>query len=111
MSLVASTGGFTLLPLYVRNALIPSIVARFLRGEVPTIGLIMDYNKSNTSPLLKRFLHRADELVNRVVQGEAYSRTLKRGDRKRSLSRPDETTSHQLMQRRKARLAASAKSS
>jgi len=80
MSLVASTGGFTLLPLYVRNALIPSVVARPLRGEVPTIGLMMGYSKSNTSPLLKRFLLRADELVNRVFQGEAYSRILKRGD-------------------------------
>jgi LysR family hca operon transcriptional activator len=56
-----------------------------LRGEVPTIGLMMGYNKSNTSPLLKKFLLRADELVNqvnRVFQGEAYSGTLKRGDRK-----------------------------
>jgi len=35
--------------------------------------------------LLKRFLLRADELVNRVFQGEAYSRTLKRGDRKPSV--------------------------
>lgn len=85
MSLVASTGGFTLLPLYARNALIPSVVARPLRGEVPTIGLMMGYNKSNTSPLLKRFLLRADELVHRVFQGEAYSRTLKRGDRKPSV--------------------------
>src|SRR5262249_10407895 len=51
MSLVASTGGFTLLPLYVRNALIPSVVARPLRGEIPTIDLMMGYNKSNTSPL------------------------------------------------------------
>jgi len=85
MSLVASTGGFTLLPLYVRHALIPSVVARSLRGEVPTISLMMGYNKSNTSPLLKRFLHRADELVNHVSQEEAYSRSLKRGDRKASV--------------------------
>jgi LysR family transcriptional regulator, hca operon transcriptional activator len=85
MSLVASTGGYTLLPLYVRHALIPSVVARPLRGEVPTIGLMMGYNKSNTSPLLKRFLHRADELVSHVSQEEAHSRTLKRGDRKRSV--------------------------
>jgi LysR family hca operon transcriptional activator len=85
MSLVASTGGFTLLPLCVRNALIPSVVARPLRGEVPTIGLMMGYNRSSTSPLLKRFLLRADELVNRVFQGEASSRTLKRGDRKPSV--------------------------
>jgi LysR family transcriptional regulator, hca operon transcriptional activator len=82
MSLVASTGGFTLLPLYVRSALIPSVVARPLYGEIPTIELVMGYNKSNTSPLLKRFLLRADELVNRV---EAYSRSLKRGDRKPSV--------------------------
>lgn len=85
MSLVASTGGFTLLPLYVRHALIPSVVARPLRGEVPTIGLMMGYNKSNTSPLLKRFLQRADELVNHVSQAEAYSRSLKGGHRKRSI--------------------------
>jgi LysR family hca operon transcriptional activator len=71
MSLVASTGGFTLLPLYVRNALIPSVVARPLHGEVPTIDLAMGYNKSNTSPLLKRFLLRADELANRGPQGNA----------------------------------------
>jgi len=53
-----------------------------LRGEVPTIDLMMGYNKSNASPLLKRFLLCADELVNRVFQGEASSRTLKCGDRK-----------------------------
>ena len=89
MSLVASTGGFTLLPLYVRNALIPSVVARPLRGEVPTIDLVMGYNKSNTSPLLKRFLRRADDLVHRGAPGEAYSRTSKRGDRKLSVLKPD----------------------
>ena len=61
----------------MRNALVPSVVARHLRGEVPTIGLVMGYNKSNTSPLLKRFLLRADELVNNVFQGEVYSRTPK----------------------------------
>jgi len=79
MSLVASTGGFTLLPLYVRNALIPSVVARPLRGELPTIDLMRGYNKSKSSPLLKRFLLRADELIGRSLQGEAYSRTFKRG--------------------------------
>lgn len=68
MSLVASTGGFTLVPLYVRNALIPSVIARPLRGVVPTIDLMMGYNKSNTSRLLKRFLSRAEELVDRGSQ-------------------------------------------
>jgi LysR family hca operon transcriptional activator len=68
MSLVVSTGSYTLLPLYARNALIPSVVARPLYGEVPTIDLMMGYNKSNTSPLLKRFLARADELIDRSLQ-------------------------------------------
>jgi len=31
---------------------------------------MMGYNKSNTSRLLKTFLSRADELVNRDSQGE-----------------------------------------
>src|SRR5215468_10701120 len=84
MSLVASTGGLTLLPTYVQHALIPSVVARPFRGEAPTIDLMMGYSKSNTSPLLKRFL-RADELVNRVFQAGAYSSGLKRGDRKPSV--------------------------
>jgi LysR family hca operon transcriptional activator len=63
MSLVASTGGVTLLPRYAENLLAPSVVTRPLQGEVPTIDLVMGYNKSNTSPLLKRFLARADEMV------------------------------------------------
>jgi LysR family hca operon transcriptional activator len=82
---LSSTGGFTLLLLYLRNALIPSVVARPLRGEVPTIDLTMGYNKSNSSPLLKRFLLRADEPVNRVFQAGAYSRTLKHRDPKPSV--------------------------
>jgi LysR family hca operon transcriptional activator len=49
------------------------------------IGLMMGYNKSNTSPLLKSFLLRADELVNCVSQGGAYSNSLKRRDRKPSV--------------------------
>jgi len=68
MSLVASTGSVTLLPLYVTNMLIPSVVARPLEGEPPTIDLLMGYNKSNTSPLLMRFLSRSDELVSCVLK-------------------------------------------
>lgn len=78
MSLVASTGGFTLLPAYVQNALIPSVTCRPLRGEVPTIDLVMGYNRSNTSPLLKKFLRRADELsvhASRLQRGSARTVT------------------------------------
>jgi LysR family hca operon transcriptional activator len=65
---VASTGGVTLLPLYARNLLSPAVVIRPLHGQPPTIDLVMGYNRANTSPLLKRFLARADELVARVSQ-------------------------------------------
>jgi LysR family hca operon transcriptional activator len=68
ISLVASTGGVTLLPAYVQNMLIPAVVARPLQGAPPTIDLMMGYNKSNTSPLLKRFVSRADELVTCVLK-------------------------------------------
>ena len=73
MSLVASTRGITLLPLYAENLLSPDVVTRPLDGETPTIDLVMGYNKSNTSPLLKRFLARSDELVARVRQRPAAS--------------------------------------
>jgi LysR family hca operon transcriptional activator len=68
MSLVASTGGVTLLPLYAQNLLSPAVVVRPLRGEAPTIDLVMGYSRSNTSPLLKRFLARTEELVASVTQ-------------------------------------------
>lgn len=68
MSLITSTGGVTLAPGYVENMLPPSVVVRPLQGEAPTIGLMLVYNKSNTSPLLKRFVFRADELAARVAE-------------------------------------------
>jgi LysR family hca operon transcriptional activator len=68
MSLVASTGGVTVLPIYARHVLSSSVVLRPLKGEPPTIDLFMGYNRSNTSPLLKRFLARADELVAAVAR-------------------------------------------
>jgi LysR family hca operon transcriptional activator len=69
ISLVASTGGVTLLPLLAANLFPPSIVRRPLRGEAPTIDLVIGYNKANTSPLLKSFLSRVDDLIDRVENG------------------------------------------
>jgi len=66
MSLVASTGGVTLFPLSVQNMLTPNLVARALEGKAPSIDLMLGYNKTNSSPLLKQFLSRADELVEGV---------------------------------------------
>jgi LysR family hca operon transcriptional activator len=68
MSLVASTRGVALLPAYAQNFLPWSVISRPLQGDVPTIDLVMGYSKTNTSPILKLFLSRADELVARVSQ-------------------------------------------
>jgi LysR family hca operon transcriptional activator len=68
MSLVASTGGVSLLPLYAQNLLSPEVVTRPLHGAAPTIELVVGYNRSNTSALLKRFLSRVDEMIARVSQ-------------------------------------------
>ncbi|TGP22220.1 MULTISPECIES: LysR family transcriptional regulator [unclassified Mesorhizobium] len=66
MSLVASTGGVTLVPLYAQNMLAPNVVARALEGEPPTVDLTLGYSEANSSPLLRRLLSRADELVESV---------------------------------------------
>ena len=71
ISLVTSTGGVTLLPLYVKLMLPASVVIRPLQGDVPTIELVLGYSRSNTSALLKRFLARADQLIARVAKPDA----------------------------------------
>jgi LysR family hca operon transcriptional activator len=86
MSLVASTGAVALLPSYVTNVLIPGVVARPLQGEPPTVDLMMGYNKSNTSPLLKRFLARADDLV-AAIQEKAHPIAAARGGRAKASRR------------------------
>jgi LysR family hca operon transcriptional activator len=73
MSLVASTGSLMLLPLYVTKMLVPSVVARPLAGDPPTVDLVMGYNKSNVSGLLRRFLLRVDDLVAGVQKQNSKS--------------------------------------
>jgi LysR family transcriptional regulator, hca operon transcriptional activator len=71
LSLVTSTGGVTLMPLYVKLMLPSSVVIRRLQGEAPTIELVLGYSRSNTSALVKSFLIRTDELVARVAKPDA----------------------------------------
>jgi LysR family hca operon transcriptional activator len=66
ISLVASTRGVAFLPAYARNFLPWSVISRPMKGEAPTIDLVVGYNKANASPILKLFLSRLDELVARV---------------------------------------------
>jgi LysR family hca operon transcriptional activator len=68
ISLVASTRGVTLLPAYARNFLPWSVISRSLEGEAPTIDLVIGYHRANTSPVLKLFLARSDELIARVAE-------------------------------------------
>jgi LysR family hca operon transcriptional activator len=68
MSLVASTRGVALLPAYARNLLPSSLISRPLQGDVPTIDLVVGYSKTNTSPILKLFLSRIDDLIARVAK-------------------------------------------
>jgi LysR family transcriptional regulator, hca operon transcriptional activator len=66
MSLIASTRGVGLLPAYAQNFLPSSITSRPLKGDAPTVELVLGYKKSNKSPILKLLLSRLDELVTRV---------------------------------------------
>jgi LysR family transcriptional regulator, hca operon transcriptional activator len=66
MSFVASTRGVALLPAYARNLLPSSLTSRPLQGDAPTIDLVVGYSRMNTSPILKLFLSRIDDLIARV---------------------------------------------
>jgi LysR family transcriptional regulator, hca operon transcriptional activator len=70
ISLVASTRGFALLPRYAQNFLPGSVVSRPIKGKTPAIDLVVGYHKANTSPILKLFLSKIDELIRRVEEGK-----------------------------------------
>jgi LysR family transcriptional regulator, hca operon transcriptional activator len=65
MSLVTSTRGVAMVPAYAKYLLPWSVVSRPLAGDTPTIDLVIGYKKSNTSPTLKLFLSRVDDLISR----------------------------------------------
>src|SRR6202166_1588609 len=66
ISLIMSTRGVGLLPAYAQNFLPASVTSRPLKGDVPTVDLVLGYRKSNQSPILKLLLSRVDELVARA---------------------------------------------
>jgi LysR family hca operon transcriptional activator len=67
MSLIASTRGVALLPAYAKNFLPWAVTSRPLKGEPPTIDLVIGYNKTNTSPILGLFLSRVDQLKKKTA--------------------------------------------
>jgi DNA-binding transcriptional LysR family regulator len=63
ISLVASTGGLTLLPAYVEKLLPRSVVSRPLVGTAPVIEIAAGYRADNPSPVLHDFLQHIDWLI------------------------------------------------
>jgi LysR family hca operon transcriptional activator len=95
MSLIASTRGVGLLPAYALNFLPSSITSRPLKGNAPTVELVLGYKKSNESPILKLLLSRLDELVARVSKKANSSLRPARpgkGDRDEMRNRAGETS-------------------
>lgn len=72
ISLVASTGGVTLLPAYVETLLPRSVVSRPLTGNAPVIEIAAGYRGDNPSPVLRFFLDHIDQLIASRA-GEAVS--------------------------------------
>jgi LysR family hca operon transcriptional activator len=70
ISLVASTGGVSLLPLYAENFLPKTVVSRPIHGISPMVDLVIGYNEANTSQLLKFLLSKVDALKFRVARND-----------------------------------------
>ena len=68
VSMIASTGAVALLPAYPNNLLPWSVTSRPLKGEPPTVDLVVGYHKANTSPILRTFLSRIDGLIGRSIK-------------------------------------------
>jgi LysR family transcriptional regulator, hca operon transcriptional activator len=63
---VSERGGLPLLPISVEDYLPPSVVSRRLKGEQPTVDLMVGNHKANGSPILKTLLSRIDNLTTRA---------------------------------------------
>jgi LysR family transcriptional regulator, hca operon transcriptional activator len=66
VSMIASTRAVALLPAYAKNLFPWSVTSRPIRGDAPTIDLVIGYNRANSSPVLKLFLSRVDDLIARI---------------------------------------------
>jgi LysR family transcriptional regulator, hca operon transcriptional activator len=63
ISMITSTGGVRLLPPYTKHYLPESVTARPVKGEAPTLDLIIACHKANNSPILKLLLSSVGKLV------------------------------------------------
>ncbi len=67
VSLIVSTHGIALLPVYAKVFLPDTVTTRPLEGVGPKIDLSLGYRKANPSPILKVFLSRVNELTADVI--------------------------------------------
>jgi LysR family hca operon transcriptional activator len=70
MSLVASTRGLAVLPASAGNYLSGPLTARPFAGEQPTVDLLIGYHRTNSSPILAKFLAGIEELAPRIYGKE-----------------------------------------
>jgi LysR family transcriptional regulator, hca operon transcriptional activator len=68
MSLIASTRGIALIPFYGRNFATWAVTSRPFKSDPPAIDLVVGYKRGNPSPVLKMFLTRLEEIIQRVVR-------------------------------------------
>lgn len=73
MSLIASTRGIALLPLYAKTFLPNSVTTRPLEGIGPKIDLSVGYRRPNPSSILKLFLARIEELAAKLRSDDCRS--------------------------------------
>jgi LysR family transcriptional regulator, hca operon transcriptional activator len=71
MSLVTSTRGLAVLPVSIEGYLPPSITSRRFAGKQPTVDMVVGYHKANTSPILKKFVSRIDDMAARLYEPQA----------------------------------------
>jgi LysR family hca operon transcriptional activator len=63
ISMITSTRAVIMLPAYTKRYLPESITTRPVKGEVPTVDLILAYHKANKSSILKKLLSKIDQFA------------------------------------------------
>jgi LysR family hca operon transcriptional activator len=66
ISLVLSTGGVALLPMFTRNLFPASVVGRALSGTPPSVDLVMGFRRGERVPIVDYLLSRVEELASRL---------------------------------------------
>jgi LysR family transcriptional regulator, hca operon transcriptional activator len=62
-SIISSARAVALMPAYAKNYLPSFVTSRPIKGDVPTVDLVVGYNRANTSQVLKLFLERVEDLT------------------------------------------------